>query len=344
MSLSLENFVTTSSACECPQKRARFTEPRSLESSFLFMDPLRVMSRRQRSGSGSAGSGRSVGERASRFFERNRGGFAVAGALTLLGVGEAVRRRNQMYTEPDSAESPESPDAAESPNTGGTRNPRDLAYTNELVVRLKEWNAVPISDVPTSLAIVDPAGMEFIESGRTDGAEGASNAVYTYLDLKKFPRQVTDRIKNEGDAVFFLYRVPRLDAPGVDAHRAVVHVVGPNFTKDTGAAMWHDAVARLGTAYANVIDEAEYHGASPVTTVRLPVISGGIFAGRFRDDPRNASNGGCVPELTARAISYALQTDKVSWARLRLEYLQGRHYPLPDGTQVGFECQNVHSR
>ena len=287
------------------------------------MDPLRVMSRRQRSGSGSAGSGRSVGERASRFFERNRGGFAVAGALTLLGVGGAVRRRNQMYTEPDSAESSESSDgnSEESPKSrGGTRNPRDLEYTNELVVRLKEWNAVPISDVPTSLAIVDPAGMGFIASGKTDGAEGASKAVYTYLDLKEFPRQVTKRIKNEGDAAFFLYSVPSLNAAGIVPYRAVVHVVGPNFKKDTGAAMWHDAVARLGTAYANVIDEAEYHARQPVTTVRLPVISGGIFAGRFGGDPRT-SNGGCVPELTARAISYALQTDNVSCARLCLEYL-----------------------
>ena len=287
------------------------------------MDPLRVMSRRQRSGSGSVGSARSAGERASRFFERHRGVFAAAGALTLLGVGEAVRRRNQMYTEPDLADLAESPDAAESPNAGGgTRNPRDLEYTNELVVRLKEWNAVPISDVRASLAIVDPAGMGFIESGNTEGAKGASKAVYTYLNLKRFPREVTDRIKNEGDAVFFLYEVP-----GLNARRAVVHVVGPDFTKDTGATMWHDAVARLGTAYARVIDEAESHGGSHVTTVRLPVISGGIFAGRFGYDRHNASNGGCVPELTARAISYAMKTNLVSWTSLNLEYLlcMGEH-------------------
>ena len=287
------------------------------------MDPLRVMSRRQRSGSGGAGSARSAGERAGRFFERHRGVFAAAGALTLLGVGEAVRRRNQMYTEPDLAESSDGT-SAESPKAGGgTRNHRDLEYTNELVVRLKEWNAVPISDVPVSLAIVDPAGMGFIVSGKTEGAKGASKAVYAYLDLKRFPREVTDRIKNEGDAVFCLYEVPGLKAPGIDARRAVVHVVGPDFTKDTGATMWHDAVERLGTAYARVIDEAESHGGSKhVTTVRLPVISGGIFAGRFGYDRHNASNGGCVPELTARAISYALQTDLVRWrTKLNLEYL-----------------------
>ena len=290
------------------------------------MDPLRVMSKRQRSGSGSAGSGMSVGERASRFFERHRGGFAAAGALTVLGVAEAVRRRNQMYTEADLAESSELSDgnSAESPKAGGgTRLHRDLEYTSELVVRLKEWNAVPISDVPASLAIVDPAGMKFIASGKTEGAKGASKAVYTYLALKEFPHEVTDGIKKEGDAVFCSYEIPGLKAPGVDPYRAVVHVVGPDFTKDTGGTMWHDAVARLGTAYANVIDAAEYRGRSKhVTTVRLPVISGWIFAGRFRGDPSAPNpNSGCVPELTARAISYALQTDLVGWTKLNLEYL-----------------------
>lgn len=259
----------------------------------------------------------SVGERASRFFERHRGGFAAAGVLTLLGAGETVRRRNQMYTEPELSDgNSESPKAG-----GGTRLHRDLEYTSELLVRLKEWNTVPISDVPVSLAIVDPAGMEFIKSGKTKGAKGASKAVYTYLALNEFPHEVTNQIKNEGDAVFCSYEIPSLSASGIDARRAVVHVVGPDFTKDTGATMWHDAVARLGTAYANVIDEAEYYCLSPVTTVRLPVISGGTFAGRFGYDRHNASTSGCVPELTARAISYAMQTDLVSWTSLRLGYM-----------------------
>jgi len=258
----------------------------------------------------------SVGERAKRFVERHRGGFAAAGALTLLGVGGAVRRRNQMYTEAELSDG----NSAESPKGGVTRRHRDLEYTNELAVRLKERGAVPISDVPVSLAIVDPAGMKFIVSGKTAGAKGASKAVYTYLALKEFPREVTNGIKKEGDAVLCLYEIPGLKARGVDPNRAVVHVVGPDFTKDTGATMWHDAVARLGTAYANVIDEAECHKASRVATVRLPVISGGIFAGRFGYDP-TASNSGCVPELTARAISYALQTEAVRWRKLNLEYL-----------------------
>jgi hypothetical protein len=71
------------------------------------MDPLRVMSRRQRSGSGSA---RSVRERAGRFFENHRGGFAAAGALTVLGVGAEVWRRahtrHQLYSEADVEASP----------------------------------------------------------------------------------------------------------------------------------------------------------------------------------------------------------------------------------------------
>jgi hypothetical protein len=278
------------------------------------MDPLRVF--RQRAGS--EWSVRENARAASRFLEDHKG-LAAAGALTLLGVGAEVWRRsqkNQMYTELEE-EGPPAPRAR--------RVPRALKYTNELTVILKECRDVPISGESADTVIVDPAGMHFIEKNTTQDAKGASRAIYDFLGIKTFPEDVTDKIKKEGDA-----RRAKYTVPGKSAQRGVVHVVGPDFTKGTTRdVLWHDAVARLGTAYANAINEAEYvqyveyvtgtlqGTAHYITAVRLPVISGGIFAGKFGYD---AQNGGCVPELTARAISYALKSDTLKWEKLTHKY------------------------
>jgi hypothetical protein len=224
------------------------------------MDTLRVF--RQRAGS--VWSVRENASAASRFLEDHKG-LAAAGALTLLVGAEAWRRsQNKMYTEPEEEDGPPAPRAR--------RGPRALQYNNELTVILKECRDVPISSEADTV-IVDPAGMFFIRKGETDGAQNASKAIYDLLGIKTFPKVVTDNIKKEGDAARFEYNVP-----GKGETRHVVHVVGPDFTNDD--TRWHEAVERLGTAYANAIDQAEniHH----VTTVRLPVISGGIFAGKYK--------------------------------------------------------------
>jgi hypothetical protein len=249
---------------------------------------------------------------ASRFLEDHKG-LAAAGALTMLLGAEALRRRqNKMYTEPEEEDGPPAPRAP--------RGPRALQYSNELTVILQ--TDVPIDGLTPGTVIVDPAGMHFIEKNTTQNAKGASKAIYDFLNIKAFPTKVTDKIKKEGDARRATYTVP-----GESAQRGVVHVVGPDFTKDKDDTLWHDAVARLGTAYANAINEAEYvhyveYVTGPLTgtqqfisLVRLPVISGGIFAGKFGYNKFN-----CVPELTARAISYAMKSDIVTRTPLKHNY------------------------
>jgi hypothetical protein len=251
------------------------------------MDPLRVFRPR----AGSEWSVRENARAASRFLEDHKG-LAAAGALTLL-VGAAALR-NRLYTEPEEG----------SPRR---RGPRALEYENELTVLLKESGEAPIAGAQ-GVVIVDPAGMQFIQNG-PDGAKGASKAIYDFLDIKTFPEDVTNKIKKEGDAASFQYKVPRTNET-----RHVVHVVGPDFTQVTEKeVLWHEAVKRLGIAYANAIDQAE--NLYDVTTVRLPVISGGIFAGKFGYRKAN-----CVPELTARAISYAMKSDILNWTALRHKY------------------------
>ena len=275
------------------------------------MDPLRVFRPR----AGSVWSVRENASAASRFLEDHKG-LAAAGALTLLVGAEVWRRsqKNQMYTEPEEEDGPPAPRAR--------RSPRALKYTNELTVILQK--DVPIDSLTSGTVIVDPAGMHFIENNTTQDAKGASKAIYDFLGIKSFPTKVTTNITKEGDARRATYTVP-----GESEERAVVHVVGPDFTKDKDDTLWHDAVARLGTAYANAINEAEYvhyvqyvtgplKGQSHfITAVRLPVISGGIFAGKFGYD---APNGGCVPELTARAISYAMKSGIVTTTSLKRKY------------------------
>jgi hypothetical protein len=131
-------------------------------------------------------------------------------------------------------------------------------------------------------AIVDPAGLEFIRSGSTSNAGAASGAIYTLLGIRAFPPDVVSAIRKEGQSKGHVYGAQH-----------VVHVVGPDFRH--GDATWHDAVERLGEAYASAMRATER---LDVDVVRLPVISGRTFAGKF-------GKADCVPELTARAICRA---------------------------------------
>ncbi len=170
--------------------------------------------------------------------------------------------------------------------------------TPALEVRVAVVAEGVIGTVDARHAIVDPAGLDFIQSGSTIGAGSASKAVYRHLGMSAFPVEVTNAITKEGQAAHHAYGGGRV------VHH-VIHVVGPDFRR--GDATWREAVDRLGRAYRSVMESAE--ALDCVDVVRLPVISGGTFAGKFADD--------CIPELTARAIYHAARTLR---ARPRKEY------------------------
>merc|ERR1712232_934837 len=73
----------------------------------------------------------------------------------------------------------------------------------------------------TTTAIVDPAGLSFIQNG-PGGAGGASGAIYEWLGIKwdpSFPYEVRTSVTSVGKAKAHTY-------PG---KATVIHVVGPNF-------------------------------------------------------------------------------------------------------------------
>jgi hypothetical protein len=148
-------------------------------------------------------------------------------------------------------------------------------------------------------AIVDPAGLCFIEKNLPEGARELSEAIYRFVGIvvtndkgeaKKagvgFPDEVQSAVTEPYKAAHHMYT-----RDGKTTH--VIHVVGPDFRQKTGI-MWHDAISELSKAYSSVIDVAEH--LQGVNVIRLPIISGGVFAGKFKE---------CVPELTARAVCAA---------------------------------------
>lgn len=155
-------------------------------------------------------------------------------------------------------------------------------------------------DVPAHHALVDPAGLDFIKKNNPGGAEHLSRALYDFVGIKRFHRDVQEGITNTCDAVYHKY----------EGGRHVIHVVGPDFRKERNI-MWHDAVAVLKRAYANVLNVAE-DLPSEVGVIRIPLVSGGVFAGKFK--------AACVPELTARAVVAAMSEVESSRKKLRKVY------------------------
>jgi hypothetical protein len=142
-------------------------------------------------------------------------------------------------------------------------------------------------NVPTGHVVVDPAGLQFIRDNTPGKARALSEAVYRFLGISVFPQGVRAAITKAGRAAHHTYT--RRGAEKTD----VIHVVGPNF-EELSHKMWHDAVRKLKKAYASVLRVAEnLH--TDLRVIRLPVISGGKFSGKFGEH-------GCVPELTARAV------------------------------------------
>lgn len=138
------------------------------------------------------------------------------------------------------------------------------------------------------IAVVDPAGLQFIQDLGPQGAGGASGAIYRWLGIDQashFPPDVRQGIRATGDAKFHNY----------GSHMAI-HVVGPDLVKLGVAGPVSEGVAidQLAQAYANVLSEFLVASEKGVKVLRLLPISGGIFSGDFRED---------LPRLTFTALA-----------------------------------------
>ena len=170
-----------------------------------------------------------------------------------------------------------------------------------------EASGAMVAEVPPPTdgrtAFVDPAGLHHIQPpGGPSGAGGAAGAIYRFLgiaDAPAFPADVVAAVTATGCAKHHEYALPpgpasyalrhgrEAPAPAAPVGHAI-HVVGPDLR--VGAPTWDGAVAALATAYRNALAEFD---ASELPTLRLLPISGGIFAGAFRER---------VPRLTREAL------------------------------------------
>jgi hypothetical protein len=142
-----------------------------------------------------------------------------------------------------------------------------------------------VARVDENHAIVDPAGLTYIQRNNPAGAGKLSGAIYRFLRIDEFPQDVIQSITEPGQAVYQAYHLDR-------RHVHVIHVVGPDFSiRDVP---FEHAVNELKRAYTSVIDVAEALSPS-ISVIRVPLISGGAFSGNF-------GKRGLVPELTARAV------------------------------------------
>mmetsp|Transcript_20026 Transcript_20026/g.38813 ORF Transcript_20026/g.38813 Transcript_20026/m.38813 type:complete len:239 (-) Transcript_20026:122-838(-) len=134
------------------------------------------------------------------------------------------------------------------------------------------------------VVIVDPAGLHHIH-GTPYGAGGAAGSIYKWLGIyksPKFPLEVQSAIAKPTDAKFHRY----------DPDKLVIHAVGPDFRKEHVDRT--QGVALLAATYANILREYQL---SRVHTLRLLPVSGGIFAGPFKNE---------LPEMTREALQSAV--------------------------------------
>lgn len=188
------------------------------------------------------------------------------------------------------------------------------------VVTLKEFGVLGLRQnenddttrvtIPLNHIVVDPAGLPYITGKRKiSGAGGLSGEIYARYHVQAsfrpgqllkefggFPYAVKKNVTAEGSAFAYEYY-----------EGTVIHVVGPNFYESPASNM-NEAVGRLKAAYASVIRVAEAHVRGVINTnesnaykkgavVRLPLISMGMFAGKYTDEQKY--------ELTARAVTEA---------------------------------------
>ena len=131
-------------------------------------------------------------------------------------------------------------------------------------------------------AILDPAGLYFIQESGPADAGGAAGVIYEWLgisELEAFPDPVRVAIKGPMDAKLHVY-----------SGRTCIHAVGPKFCEEPCVRV--EAIAKLVQAYCAVLHEFVPSGLS-LRRLRLLSLSGGYFAGDFADD---------LPALTAEAL------------------------------------------
>ena len=128
--------------------------------------------------------------------------------------------------------------------------------------------------------LVDPAGLDYIQTKGPNGAGGASGALYEHFqigDLTEFPEHVRDEVKAPGDAKFHCYK----------KIHPVIHAVGPDLRD--GNLEWDDTCRVLGCTYLNVLRQfldaittSNNLKRTTLHTLRLPPISGGNSAGKYK--------------------------------------------------------------
>jgi hypothetical protein len=134
---------------------------------------------------------------------------------------------------------------------------------------LKLGNVLDGYDVST-MVLMDPAGLQFITGGTTNGAAGLSGVIYKTYQLSSFPLDVRKKIKNELFACYHDYTKPSSDIPPKQVR--LLHAVGPRLTVNTQ----HEHLEKLTTVYTNIFSEFLEH-CKPETTLRLVPISTGLF-------------------------------------------------------------------
>ena len=157
------------------------------------------------------------------------------------------------------------------------------------------YRAAPLPEAVPGCCIVDPAGLHHIQGPNgTSGAGGAAGDIYKWIELAQFPADVVTAVTAVGAAKHHAY-TRRSD--GAELH--VIHAVGPDFRRrglwgaDRGEPPFTrpEAVAALGTAYANIL--LQFVG-SGRRVLRLLPVSGGIFAGPY---------AGELPVLTLEGLA-----------------------------------------
>jgi hypothetical protein len=137
-----------------------------------------------------------------------------------------------------------------------------------------------------TMAVVDPAGLPYIQDKGPGAASGASGTIYSWIGLSNknaFPEDVRKHVTHECTA-----RLHKYDAGNV------IHSIGPDLrqAKWTKTTTGHRArvVEALAQAYQHILAE---FATSTLKRLRLLPVSGGIFSGTYSPD---------MPRITVEAL------------------------------------------
>ena len=158
-----------------------------------------------------------------------------------------------------------------------------------------DWTRRQACEPDSRIAIVDPAGLRFIQETCPYKAGCASGAIYKWLGIEKwrsFPTQVIYKIKAETLARLHAYTCKGYENYGPIS---VIHVASPDL-RTRPDTKHEEVVGALAQAYANVLSQFNHSG---LRRLRLLPISSGTFSGRFQTE---------LPALTAEAIHAAYRS------------------------------------